>query len=161
MNSLGEEKCFIVLRIRGQVGIRGDLEDVFRLLHITRKNHATIIKGTPSNLGMIQKIKDYATWGEASLETISLILRDRGLVKGNKKLTDDYVKENLDYDSIDGLAKAIYESKVDFWKLDNVKPVLRLHPPRGGFRRQVRRSYPGGELGYRGEAMNQLLEKMI
>ncbi|MDQ1280213.1 MAG: large subunit ribosomal protein [Thermoproteota archaeon] len=158
---MSEEKCFFVLRIRGEVGMREELEDVFKFLHITRKNHATIIKGTPSNLGMIQKIKDYATWGEASLETISIVLRGRGLVIGNKKLTDDYVKENLEYDSIDGLAKAIYELKVNFWKLDNVKPVLRLHPPRGGFRRQVRRSFPGGELGYRGEAMNQLLKKMI
>lgn len=163
MNLLNEQKgkCLVILRIRGEVGIRKELEYVFKLLHLTRKNHATIIEGTPSYLGMIQKIKDYATWGEASSDTISHILRERGLIKGNKRLTDDYVKENLSYDSIDGLAKAISESIVDLRKLPNVKPVFRLHPPKGGFRKAVKKPYPEGELGYRGEEINQLLKKMI
>lgn len=158
---MSEEKCLVILRIRGQVGIRKEFEDIFKFLHLTRKNHATIISGTPSNLGMIQKIKDYATWGEASPETISLLLRDRGFAKGSKRLTDDYVKENLGYDSIDGLAKAISELEVNFWKLSNIKPVLRLHPPKGGFHRHVRKPYPAGDLGYRGEGINLLLKKMI
>jgi len=163
VNRLSEHKgkCLVILRIRGDVGIRKELEYVFKLFHLTRKNHATIIKGTPSYLGMIQKIKDYATWGEASQDTISLLLRERGLLKGYRRLADDYVKENLSYDSIEGLAKAIYESSVDFWKLPNVKPVFRLHPPKRGFHKSVKKPYPEGELGYRGEEINQLLKKMI
>ena len=163
MTKLSEDKgaVLIMLRIRGSVAISKELEYVFRLLHLTRKNHATIIAGNPSYLGMIQKVKDYATWGEASSETISLLLKERGFLKGNKKLTDDYVKENLGYGSVDELSEAISNSKADFLKLPQVKPVLRLHPPRGGFHGSTKKPYPEGELGYRGESINKLVKEMV
>lgn len=129
-------KKLVVLRIRGSVAINKELEYTFKLLHLNRQNHATIIENNPSCLGMIQKIKDYATWGEASSDTISLLLRKRCLLKGNQKLSDEYVKENFGYDSINGLAEAIAMSKVIFSKLPYIKPIFRLHPPKGGFRKK-------------------------
>ena len=163
MTKISDEKggALIILRVRGSVAISKELEYTFKLFHITRKNHATIIQGNPSYLGMLQRIKDYATWGEASLETISLLLKERGFVKGNKKLTDDYVKKNLGYNSIDELSEAIFKQKAYFSKLPNVKPVLRLHPPKGGFRGSIKKPYPEGELGYRGDAINKLMREMV
>ncbi len=163
MTKLSEDKgaALVLVRIRGSVAISRELEYVFRLLHLTRKNHATIIPGNPSYLGMIQKVKDYATWGEVSSETISLLLKKRGFVRGNKKLTEDYVKENLGYNSIDELSEAISQGKADFLKLPNVKPVLRLHPPKGGFHGSTKKPYPEGELGYRGEGINKLVKEMV
>ena len=163
MTKLNEEKgaTLVILRIRGSVGISKELEYVFKLLHINRKNHATIIERNPSYLGMMQRVKDYATWGEASSDTISLLLKERGFVKGNKKLTDDYVKENLGYNSIDELSEAISQSKANFSKLPNVKPVLRLHPPKGGFHGKIKKPYPEGELGYRGDGINKLIKEMV
>lgn len=58
--------CLALIRIRGSVGIRKELEYVFKLMHLPRKNHAVLIGGTPSNLRAIQKVKDYATWGNYS-----------------------------------------------------------------------------------------------
>jgi large subunit ribosomal protein L30 len=163
MTKLNEDKkaALVLLRIRGSVAISKELEYVFQLFHINRKNHATIIEGTPSYLGMIHKIKDYATWGEASSDTISMLLKDRGFVRGNKKLTEDYVKENLGYNSIDELSEAIAKSKINFTKLPNIKPVLRLHPPKGGFNGSTKKPYPEGELGYRGEKINKLIREMV
>jgi len=160
---LAEEKgcCLALLRIRGNVGIRKEYEYVFRLLHLTRKNHVTLLAETKSNLGMLRKIKDYSTWGEVSLKTLFLLLDKRGSLKGNKKLTNDYVKNELGFSSIAELAQAIYVSEINFWKLSNVKPLFRLHPPRKGFRKSIRRHYPNGELGYRGEEINKLLLRMI
>ncbi len=45
-------------------------------------------------------------------------------------------------------------------KGDKVKRY-RLHPPRGGFKRTIKRPLPDGELGYRGEAINELIERML
>jgi len=43
-----------------------------------------------------------------------------------------------------------------------VKPVFRLHPPRGGFKGSIRKPYgAGGELGYRGAAINELIRRML
>jgi large subunit ribosomal protein L30 len=151
----------ILLRIRGSVGMSKELEYVFRLLHITRKNHATIVAATPSYLGMLYKVKDYATWGKASPETISLLLKERGYLSGNKKLTDAYVEENLGYSSIDELSDALAKAKAELNKLPNVKPVLRLHPPTGGFRGSTKKPFPEGELGNRGDAINKLIKDMV
>ena len=153
--------CLALLRIRGNVGIRKEYEYVFRLLHLTRKNHVTLLEETKSNLGMLRKIKDYSTWGEVTPETLFLLLEKKGRLKGNKKITNDYVKTELGFSSIAELAQAIYISEINFWKLYNVKPLFRLHPPRKGFRKSVRNPYPKGELGYRGEEINKLLLRMI
>lgn len=36
-----------------------------------------------------------------------------------------------------------------------------LHPPRGGFKKTIKRPKPDGELGYRGEKINDLILKML
>ena len=155
------KKCLAAIRIRGSVGIDKEREYAFKLMHLTRKNHAILIENTSSNLGSIYKIKDYITWGEVTPETISLLLEKRGMLEGGKKLTETYVKENLGYSSINELSQAINDSKTKMTALHKLKPVFRLHPPRKGFRGSVRKPYPVGVLGYRGEAINQLITKMI
>lgn len=160
---MAEEKgrCLALIRLRGSVGIRKEFEYVFKLMHLTRKNHVTLLEETGSNLGMIRKIKDYSTWGEVTPETLFLLLEKKGRLRGNKKLTNDYVKNELGFSSIAELAQAIYVSEINFWKLSNIKPIFRLHPPRKGFRKSIRRPYPNGELGYRGEDINKLIFRMI
>ena len=55
----------------------------------------------------------------------------------------------------DGLAKKLGEGKGEKVK------TYRLHPPRGGFRRTIKRPLPDGECGYRGKEINALIERMI
>jgi len=53
---------------------------------------------------------------------------------------------------IPALADAILSGKIMLHKVDNlIKPVFRLHPPRGGFKRTIKKPITqGGETGYRG-----------
>jgi len=148
-----------VLRLRGRVTIRGEIEDTLKLLRLHKKNHAILMSNEPSKLGMIKKIKDYATWGEVTLESVERLLKKRGRTKGNMRLNDNYVKEKLGYKSISELAKAIYNLETNLQNL-GLKPVFRLHPPKGGFRGPVKKAYPTGQVGYRGEDINELIEKM-
>jgi large subunit ribosomal protein L30 len=130
-------------------------------MHLTRKHHLTLIRGTPSNRGAIQKIKDYTTWGEVSQEIILQLLQKRGRLKGNQRLSNNNIKETLGYDSVEGLAKVLYTGKVDLWSIPNIKPIFRLKPPKGGYRGSIKKPLPKGELGYRREKINDLLKKMI
>lgn len=155
------KRCLAIIRIRGSVGIRRELEAIFRDMHLTRECHATLMDDRPSYVGSIQRVKDYATWGDISPETIALLLRERGRLRGGRRLTEEHVKESVGYESIEDLARAIHACEVDFWGLPMVKPLFRLHPPRGGFRRKTKWGYPRGELGYRGEAINDLVAKMV
>jgi large subunit ribosomal protein L30 len=156
-----KEKCLAVLRLRGNVNINVEFEYVFKLMHLIRKNHLTLIRSSPPAVGMIRKIKDYATWGEISQETIFQLLQKRSYLIGNQKLTERNIKERTDYDSIEKLAEVLYNNKIDLWKLSELKPIFRLHPPKGGFHGSIKKPYPKGELGYRGKKINDLIVKMI
>ena len=43
---------------------------------------------------------------------------------------------------------------------DWIKPVFRLSPPSKGYK-SIRSDYPKGDLGNRGEAINELLKRMV
>jgi large subunit ribosomal protein L30 len=151
----------VAVRIRGISDISHEITDTLSMLRLTRNCHATLVDDRPAYKGMLRKSKDYLTWGEVSQENIALLLKKRGRLVGDKKLTDEYAKE-LGYKSLDDLAEAIFKVEVDCNSLPKVKPVFRLHPPKKGFKGKIKRSYAaGGELGYRGDAINDLLKRMV
>jgi large subunit ribosomal protein L30 len=151
----------VAVRIRGMSDISQEIKDTLNMLRLTRNCHATLLDDRPSYKGMLQKSKDYLTWGEVSQENIALLLKKRGKLAGDKKLTDEYAKE-LGYKSLDDLAEAMFKVEVECSSLSKVKPVFRLRPPKKGFKGKVKRSYAaGGELGYRGDAINDLLKRMV
>jgi len=150
-----------VVRIRGTVNVRRDVKDTLAMLRLHKPNHATLIPATPTYLGMLQKAKDYITWGEVSKETIVKLLRFRGRLVGGEKLTEESLKK-LGFKDFSELAEALYSCRVKLKDVPRLKPVFRLHPPSGGFKRPVKKAFSeGGELGYRGEEINRLIEKMI
>lgn len=163
MTNLSQKgNCLAVIRIRGSVGVRREVEETLKMLRLTKVNHAVLVADTPTYLGMLRAVKDYVTWGEVSLDTVKLILRKRGELRGGRRLTDSLVKDELGYSSIDELAEAIHSLEVMLHDIPNLKPVFRLHPPKGGFKRTKRRPIgSGGESGYRGEAINKLLAQMV
>ncbi len=131
------------------------------MLNLKRNNYAILIDNRPSFLGMLKTAQNFVTWGEVSKEIIAELLKKRGRLVGNKKLTDEYVQK-LGFKSLDELAEAIFYCKVEYWKLPEVQPYFRLHPPTKGFKGKIKKGYGmGGELGYRGEKINDLLERMI
>lgn len=157
-----DSKLLAVIRIRGRTSLSPDIERTFELLKLTRKNHMALIRETPSNRGMLQRVKDFVTWGEISKETLEQVLEKRGLLVGNKKLTEDYLKSSTPFKNIKELAEVLYSGKVELKHLKFIKPIFRLTPPSGGFKGSIKRPYKNkGELGYRGEAINELIMKMI
>ena len=155
------KRCLVAVRIRGLSDISQEIKDTLSMLRLTRNCHATLLDNRPAYKGMLRKSKDCLTWGEISQENISLLLRKRGRLVGGKKLTDEYAKE-LGYESLENLAATLFKTEIECSNLPKVKPVFRLRPPKKGFKRKVKRSYAaGGEAGYRGEAINDLLKRMI
>jgi large subunit ribosomal protein L30 len=153
-------KCLAIIRIRGTIDLRGKINDTMKMLNLNHNCNATLIDDRPSFLGMLQKAQSYIAWGEPTTETVTLLLKKRGRTAGNRKLTDEHIKQ-LGYENVEKLAEALHGAKVELKNLKDVKPVFRLHPPRKGYKRTVKRSYQaGGETGYRGEAINELIDRM-
>ena len=156
------EKVILAIRVRGQVGVRPQIEDTLDILLLGRLHQARLFILTPSLDGMITKTKDYITWGEPTEELIEQLLKKRGRLPGNGRLTDAYVKKNSSHSSIKALAKAIAVGKGKVSDVEGLKPVFRLTPPTKGYK--GKRNLPvgmGGITGYRGEGINELATRMI
>ena len=151
---------FLVIRVRGTTGVIQNIADTLDMLRLNRINHAVLVEENPSYKGMLQKAKDYITWGEVTPELIAKIIAKRCRIVGGKPVTDEYVAENSDYASIEELANAIYNNEVKLADLD-IKPVFRLHPPRKGYEGIRHAINEGGSLGYRGEDIADLAIKML
>ncbi|MBT8171714.1 50S ribosomal protein L30 [Candidatus Bathyarchaeota archaeon] len=156
-----QRKCLIAIRIRGLSDISQEIKDTLMMLRLTRNCHATLLDNRSAYNGMLRKSKNCLTWGEVSKENIALLLKKRGKLVGDKKLTDENAK-NLGYNSLDDLAEAIFNVDVEFSSLPEIKPIFRLRPPTKGYKGKVKKSYAaGGEAGYRGESINDLLKRMM
>lgn len=147
------------IRVRGTTGVKAEIADTMKMLRLNQINHAVILDETPSYQGMLQKAKDYITWGEIKEDTLNEVISKRGRISGGLKVTVEYIKENTPHSSIEDLSKAIFKGA----KPDElgIKPVFRLHPPRKGYK-NIKKAYnEDGSLGYRGENINDLIKKML
>jgi large subunit ribosomal protein L30 len=155
-----ERKCFAVVKVRGTISAQREARETLEMLRLAKTNNAILIDNRPSYMGMLYRVQNYVTWGEVSRKTVALLLKERGRLAGGRKLTDEAV-EKLGYKSIDALADEIANCKVEYQKLQNIQPIFKLHPPSKGFKGKTKKSYAaGGEAGYRGEAINDLLKRM-
>lgn len=152
---------FIVVRIRGTVDVKREIKDTLKLLRLPRKFHATIVPNDSTHLGMLFKVKDYVTWGPATPEIVKELLLKRGRIIGNRPVTEEFLVKATGMKSIDEVAKALAEGKLKINKIEGLKPVFRLHPPRGGFKKSTKKSIKqGGELGFR-EDISSLIRRML
>jgi large subunit ribosomal protein L30 len=153
--------AYAVIRVRGQADVNYNISYTMDILGINRVNHCVIVPENPSTKGMLQKVKDYCTYGEVSEETVAAMIRARGKLTGDRDITDDYLKKNTEFATIDELAKAIIENDCRMKDVEGAKPVFRLHPPVKGYEGNKRSYQNGGALGYRGEAINDLINRML
>ena len=155
--------AFLVIRARSDRGVTVKIRDTMGMLNLTKVNHATIVPNAPTYEGMLNKSKDYITWGEIDSDMISNLLKERGRMVGDKPVNDSVINDNSKFSSIDEFANAIVYGDATLKDVDGLKPVLRLHPPRGskGWG-GIKRSYTvGGALGFRGEAIRDLVSRMM
>lgn len=153
--------CLAVVRIRGTVSAMKEARETLELLRLTHTNHAVLIDSRPAYKGMLQRVNNYVTWGEPTKETVVSMLQKRGRLLGQKKLTEEYLTK-AGYKSIDDLAEAIINCKVAYKNLPDVEPRFKLHPPSKGYKGQTKNAFKaGGEAGYRGAAINDLVKRMV
>jgi len=151
---------FAVVRIRGIIGVRKDAAETLRLLGLTRVNHCVIVDDDSSRRGMLQKAKDFITWGEVRQDVLEALLRKRGRLVGDARLSDEYIKSKTSFTSIAELSKAVISGEFKLAAVPGLKKVFRLHPPTKGYKATKRPFRDLGDLGYRGEKINELIIRM-
>jgi large subunit ribosomal protein L30 len=137
----------VLIRLRGRVGLRKGIIDTLKFLRLNRKMNCVLLENTPTLKGMLQKVKDIITWGDIDDETLRLLIQKRGRKLGDKRLEEKEVEKVF--------------NDIKQGKKLKIKPVFRLSPPSKGFKKSIKQHYPKGELGYRGDKINELLKRMI
>ncbi|MCK5414971.1 MAG: 50S ribosomal protein L30 [Thermoplasmata archaeon] len=150
-----------VVRVRGIINVKNDIRDTLTMLGLGRVNHCVLISENPQNMGMVRKVKDYVTWGPIDTETATLLVKERGQLKGRKALNEKDLKELGKYKSFEDLGKALADGDATWSKMDDTVRVFRLHPPRKGYEGIKRTFNMGGALGDRGQDINVLLQRMM
>ena len=157
------KKRIAVVRVRGKAKVRGNIEETMKLLNLTRVNHCTVIDNKAQYMGMIKKVNNHVTWGEIDDGMLEKLLDKRGRLEGNIKVTSDYVKKNTESKSLKEFSKKFMKFESELRDIPKLKPIFRLKPPSKGYERKgIKKPYSvGGVLGYRGEKINELLERMV
>jgi len=123
------------IRLRGKVKTPKKTEDTLKMLKLKNVHNCRILPQDKSHKGMLKKVEGYITWGEINQETLEELMEKKGAEK----------PEDMEKIEEEGIDK-----------------ILKLHPPKGGYKGSKKQPYnKGGELGYRGEDINQLIQKMI
>lgn len=155
-------KNIAIIRIRGRTGVNGKVNDTLDMMRLYKQNGCVIVPNNPQYLGMIQRAKDYITWGEIDKETFTLLFTKRARLAGNKALTDEYTKQHVKMD-MKTFIEEFYGQKKKLKDIPGLKPYFRLNPPAKGFERGgIKKPFSmGGSLGYRKEKINELIRRMI
>jgi large subunit ribosomal protein L30 len=166
---------YAVIRLRGIPTTPRDIAATLYLLRLRRKFTMVVVPGTPSIMGMLKKVNDWVTWGEIDADTLAEVLRRRGKIVGDKPLTLEYLQK-WGWQSFEEVALAYVTGEIDRLAcgknmkikegqrpacIPYLKPFFRLHPPRGGLNSVKKHFSVGGDLGYRGPLINDLIRRML
>jgi len=158
-----EVKSYLLaIRMKGSFGTPWSLTRALETLRLKAKFNAVLLENTPAAIGMLRKVKDYVTWGEAGTNDIATVLRERGELSG-EEMTDAAIRDKFGEASIQDLASALTQGRITLQQLreKGLNPVFRLHPPSSGFEGSGKRPYgSGGELGRRRAPLSALLGRM-
>src|SRR3989441_3102695 len=130
------------------------------------KFSARLVPGIAAMLGMLRKAKHQVTWGDLQPETLEIIVSKRAEKSGPgpHRLDEEFARLHFKIQDLGDLAKQIIGGEVDLQRLwrAGVKSTIRLHPPKGGFKKSTKRPYNNsGELCYPGREINRLAKRMI
>lgn len=143
-----DNKQLAAIRVRGLTMVRDRIQDTLNMLRLYKKNYCCVLPNNVVYAGMLKKVKDYITWGEIDEDTFNILISKRG--------------EEFNGREADSKKKIKYN---DFMIINNkkIKRYFRLNAPRKGFgRKGIKYPYQsGGALGYRGNAINDLIKRMV
>ena len=110
-----------IIRVRGITGIKHDISKTLKQMLLHKKNFCVVVPKNKFYLGMIQKIKDYVTWGEVDEKVYNSLVEKKGEVY-TRRLSDRQGK--IKYNRFIEVSGR------------KIKKYFRLNSPKKGFGRK-------------------------
>lgn len=110
-----------VILIRGLQGANKEIRDTLRMINIQRRNVCVVLEDNKSLRGMVNKIRNYSTYGEIDDETLKLLKKKGDLKYYNlNSPRKGYGRKGIKYDFSNGGALGYRGSKIN----DLIKRML-------------------------------------
>ncbi len=136
-----------IIRISGQVDLRGDIKSTLDRLRLRKKYTCVILQENKEISGMLKKVSQYVAYGEIDDEMLKELIIKRGKLIGDKPIEANLVTSLI--------------LKIKSREFGNMKRFFRLQPPKKGFNKRSRILYPKGILGNNGKDIALLLRRML
>lgn len=149
---------FAVVRLKGKSNINQRVITTFKMLRLDAPNNCVLVPETKDFKGMLQMVKDYVTFGEIDKKTLTELLKKKLESNRGKNFDEKLMGPVFSVSSYEELAEALINGKLKL--IQKASAVFRLTPPSKGFK-HVKAQYPKGDSGYRGNAINTLIGKMM
>ena len=151
--------AYLVVRMRGTVNVPYWANTTLQSLNLVKKFRATIVPESDEYSGMLDRIRQLVAWCRVDNETVKDLL-DK---KGRKTASQPLKKTDLpkEYDSLDKLASDIANDAVIFSRLNGIKPWFALNPPRGGFKKSIKKQVPQNGMLGENKLLIDLVNKMM
>jgi large subunit ribosomal protein L30 len=150
----------LVLNLHGAINSSRPVRKALEELKVVRRFSASVVPGDPSTLGTLKLCKDHVAWAPIDVDLLAVLLKRRGMVSATKALDSASLKK-MGYGDYKDLAARMVSKEIRLSAVKGLKPFFRLAPPKGGFKRSMRRAFSEeGLLGSNPE-LGELVGRML
>ena len=137
----------LVVNLHGSINSSAPVRKALNELWVARKFSASAVSDDAPTVGMLRLCKDYVAWAPLEEGLLAELLSKKGMVSGTRSL-DQAALKTLGFNDHKGLAAQMIKDQKRLAAVSGILPYFRLSPPRGGFKRSLRRQYTEkGTLG--------------
>lgn len=150
----------LVVNVHGSINSSAPVRKALNELWVAKKFSSSVVADDPPTVGMLRLCKDYVAWAPIGEGLLAELLSKRGMVSTSKPLDQGALKQ-LGYKDHKDLAGRMIREEERLSAVSGVLPYFRLAPPRGGFKRSMRRQFT--EKGVLGSnpGLEEIVRRMI
>jgi large subunit ribosomal protein L30 len=145
--------------MRGTVNVPYWADTTLESLNLAKKFRATIVPESTEYSGMLNRVRQLVAWCRVDNETVKALLDKKGRKTASQVLKESDIPK--EYSNLDKLADDIVNDAVVFSKLEGIKPWFALNPPRGGFKKSVKKQTTQNGILGENNSLIELVKKMM
>ena len=150
----------LVLNLHGAINSPGPIRKALAEMKVIRRYTASVVTDDPTTVGMLRLCKDYLAWAKVDEPLLSSLLKKRGMVSETRSLDDASLKA-MGFKKHDELAAMMLKEGKRLSAVDGVRPFFKLAPPKGGFKRSMRRQYSERGILGNNPKLGEIVERMV
>ena len=150
----------LVVNLHGAINSSAPVRKALNELWVAKKFSASVVTDDPPTVGMLKLCKDYVSWSPIEEGLLADLLTKKGMVSTAKHLDSTALKA-LGFKDHRGLASRMVAEQSRLSAVGGLLPYFRLAPPRGGFKRSLRRQFTEKGMLGRNPDLEEVVRRML